>query len=36
MGVGRRVGKHPIRGKGEGVGWGFVEGRLGRGTTFEM
>jgi len=35
--VGGRMGEHPLRGKGEG-GWdgGFVEGRPGRETTFEM
>jgi hypothetical protein len=33
------VEEHPYRGKGEdgwGVGWGFVEGELGRGISFEM
>jgi hypothetical protein len=36
-GWGRRRGAHPLRGKGEGR-WdaGFVEGRQGRGTTYEM
>jgi hypothetical protein len=31
------VGEHPHKGKGKrGQDGGFVEGRLGRGTTFEM
>jgi hypothetical protein len=31
------MGEHPLRGKGEGVGRGeVVQGRPGRGTTFEM
>jgi hypothetical protein len=35
--VGRWEEEHPLRGKGE-EGWdgGLVEGRPGRGTTFEM
>jgi hypothetical protein len=27
------VGEHPLRGKGEGVGWGAAEGRTGRGDN---
>jgi len=31
------VGEHPLRSKGEGgLDVGFVQGRLGRGTTFEL
>jgi hypothetical protein len=31
------VGEHPLRGKREGRwGWGFAEGRPGRGTIFEV
>jgi hypothetical protein len=30
------VGEHPHRGRGGGKRKGFVEGKLGRGITFEM
>jgi hypothetical protein len=30
------VGKHPLRGEGEGKGWELLGGELGMGTTFEM
>ena len=37
-GVRGQVGEHPQRNRGKGDGWdrGVVEGKLGRGITFEM
>jgi len=36
VGLGRWVGDHPHRSRGEGWAREFVEGKQGRGITFEM
>jgi hypothetical protein len=30
------VGEHPHSGRGRGMGWGFPEGRPGKGIKFEL
>jgi hypothetical protein len=34
--VGRFLGEHPHRSRARGMGWEFVEGKPGKGITFEM
>jgi hypothetical protein len=34
--VGKQVGEHSIEEAGRRMGWGLVDGKLGRGKTFEM